>query len=63
MPLAMAASPISGLSLRRLVKKKVGENPTEKQGVKGTLPLRCLPLWGREGVTLITLMDRSDFSR
>jgi len=21
-------------------------------GVKGTLPLRCLPLWGREGVTL-----------
>jgi len=23
------------------------------EGVKGTLPLHCLPLWGREGVTLI----------
>ena len=22
-------------------------------GVKGVLPLGCLPLWGREGVTLI----------
>jgi hypothetical protein len=22
-------------------------------GVKGALPLGCLPLWGREGVTLI----------
>ncbi len=25
----------------------------EKPGVKGMLPLGCLPLWGREGVTLI----------
>jgi hypothetical protein len=24
----------------------------EKGGVKGILPLGCLPLWGREGVTL-----------
>jgi hypothetical protein len=24
-------------------------------GVKGMLPLGCLPLWGREGVTLIIL--------
>ena len=23
------------------------------RGVKGMLPLGCLPLWGREGVTLI----------
>jgi hypothetical protein len=23
------------------------------KGVKGFLPLGCLPLWGREGVTLI----------
>jgi hypothetical protein len=22
-------------------------------GVKGVLPLGCLPLWGREGVTLL----------
>jgi hypothetical protein len=25
----------------------------KKEGVKGMLPLSCLPLWGREGVTLI----------
>jgi hypothetical protein len=25
-----------------------------KRGVKGMLPLDCLPRWGREGVTLIT---------
>jgi hypothetical protein len=24
-----------------------------KEGVKEMLPLGCLPLWGREGVTLI----------
>jgi len=24
-----------------------------KPGVKGMLPLGCLPLWGREGVTLL----------
>jgi hypothetical protein len=24
-----------------------------RTGVKGMLPLGCLPLWGREGVTLI----------
>ena len=34
-------------------------NSLQKQekdtGVKGILPLVCLPLWGREGVTLITL--------
>ncbi len=26
----------------------------EITGVKGTLPLGCLPRWGREGVTLLT---------
>ncbi len=26
---------------------------SKKREVKGTLPLGCLPLWGREGVTLI----------
>jgi hypothetical protein len=25
----------------------------ENEGVKGMHPLGCLPLWGREGVTLI----------
>jgi len=33
--------------------QKVDENP-EKQGIKGMLPACCLPLWGREGVTLLT---------
>ena len=31
---------------------KVLENLV-KMGVKGVLPLGCLPLWGREGVTLL----------
>jgi hypothetical protein len=26
---------------------------TSEKGVKGMLPLGCLPLWGREGVTLL----------
>jgi hypothetical protein len=26
------------------------------EGVKGVLPLGCLPLWGRERVTLIIFM-------
>ena len=25
-----------------------------EMGVKGALPVGCLPLWGREGITLIT---------
>jgi len=30
-------------------------------GVKGVHPLGCLPLWGREGVTLIThLMQKGN---
>ena len=33
--------------------QKVSENSAGK-GVKGMLPLGCLPLWGREGVTLLT---------
>jgi hypothetical protein len=27
----------------------------QREGVKGTLPLGCLPPWGREEVTLIIL--------
>jgi hypothetical protein len=30
---------------------------TSKVGVKGVLPLGCLPLWGREGVTLIATAE------
>ncbi len=29
-------------------------------GVNGVLPLGCLPLWGRKGVTLVTLSERID---
>jgi hypothetical protein len=29
-------------------------NHRKFKGIKGVLPLGCLPLWGREGVTLIT---------
>jgi hypothetical protein len=29
----------------------------KKEGVKGMLPLGCLPLWEREGVTLIVAAD------
>ena len=29
------------------------EVPSSDMGVKGVLPLGCLPLWGREGVTLL----------
>jgi hypothetical protein len=38
-----------------------GDNPgevfakTSDKGVKGVLPLRCLPHWGREGVTLTSV--------
>ena len=36
---------------------KVENNTPEKEGVKGMLPLGCLPLWGREGVTLIAAAE------
>jgi len=34
--------------------KKSLEKGKDKKGVKGMFPLGCLPLWGREGVILIT---------
>jgi len=37
--------------------EKVENNTPEKEGVKGMLPLGCLPLWGREGVTLIAAAE------
>jgi hypothetical protein len=36
---------------------KVENNTPKKEGVKGMLPLGCLPLWGREGVTLIVAAE------
>jgi hypothetical protein len=32
----------------------ITKSPERKGGVKGAHPLGCLPLWGREGVTLLT---------
>jgi len=29
----------------------------KKEGVKGMLPACCLPLWGKEGVTLIAAAE------
>jgi hypothetical protein len=31
----------------------------KQAGVKGALPLRCLPYWGREGVTLPITTENS----
>ena len=39
--------PHEAISLRGLIKN------LKIVGVKGALPLGCLPLWGREGVTLL----------
>jgi hypothetical protein len=36
---------------------KVENNTPKKEGVKGMLPACCLPLWGREGVTLIAATE------
>ena len=33
--------------------KWVSGSPGKLKGVKGAHPLGCLPLWGREGVTLV----------
>jgi hypothetical protein len=45
--------------------QKVSEKPLEKgkdkKGVKGMFPLGCLPLWGREGVTLIISKEHIRF--
>ena len=38
--------------LRRMMRNSLQKQKKDK-GVKGILPLVCLPLWGREGVTLI----------
>jgi hypothetical protein len=34
-----------------------------QKGVKGIFPLGCLPLWGREGVTLIIFFKRMKIAR
>jgi hypothetical protein len=48
---AARASPNIAIIIRRLMK-----NP-DKRGGKGMLPLGCLPLWGREGVTLLAAAE------
>jgi len=34
-----------------------------ERGVKGMPPLDCLPLWGREGVTLMAFFKRMECDR
>jgi hypothetical protein len=48
---AARASPNIAIIIRRLMK-----NP-DKRGGKGMLPLGCLPLWGRERVTLLAAAE------
>ena len=45
-----------GIPKNVIAPQKVDEN-TSKVGVKGVLPACCLPLWGREGVTLIAIAE------
>ena len=45
-----------GTPQNAIAPRNVDEN-TSKVGVKGVLPLGCLPLWGREGVTLIAAAE------
>jgi hypothetical protein len=33
------------------------KNTPKKEGARGMLPACCLPLWGSEGVTLITAAE------
>ena len=40
-----------------IIPGKVENSTPEKRGVKGMLPACCLPLWGREGVTLIATAE------
>ena len=48
---AARASPDIVIIIRRLMK-----NP-DKRGGRGMLPLGCLPLWEREGVTLLAAAE------
>ena len=36
----------------------LSRNRRKIRGLRGMLPLRCLPLWGREGVTLIGFIKK-----
>ena len=44
-----------GIPQNAIAPQKVDENISK--GVKGILPLGCLPHWGREGVTLIAAAE------
>jgi hypothetical protein len=38
------------------------KNP-DKRGSKGMLPVCCLPLWGREGVTLLAAAENKRITK
>jgi hypothetical protein len=53
-PAHRASAPAaSGIPHIAITTDKVENNTPKKEGVKGIFPLGCLPLWGREGVTII----------
>jgi hypothetical protein len=41
------------ITLWRSTKNSLLRRERFRKGVKGIFPLGCLPLWGREGVTLL----------
>jgi hypothetical protein len=41
------------VDLSKKIFTRISLNGRNEKGVKGMLPLRCLPLWGREGVTFL----------
>jgi hypothetical protein len=46
-----------GIPHSAITPEKVENNTPKKEHVKEMLPLGCLPLWGREGVTLIAATE------
>ena len=53
----------NAIALWRLTRDSLLEREKERDGVKEILPLGCLPLWGREGVTLIAFFKRMESDR
>jgi hypothetical protein len=46
-----------GIPYSAITPEKVENNTPKNEGVKGMLPLGCLPLWGGEGVTLMAAAE------
>jgi hypothetical protein len=55
LPPPLSSSPNSAIIIRRLMKN------LNKRGVKRMLPLGCLPLWGKKGVTLLAAAEKVNY--